>query len=336
MGSPGLSSAAPLTSDTAAHRPGPHFPSQANSTDFTSQETRGAPTWESLDHGRLIICGRFARIFRAHGLTSCRQLLDYDGGVVARRVGSRETRQFILNEPSGPVHFFLKRHGRPAWRDRILPWLQGGRPIHGARNEWEAILAFHDAGIPTMTPVAFGELGADSLLVTEALPARCNLLELIGGRTTGTSIAMQTSSIPARLEDPEKYRTDAKQGSDFIPTLRGLTERVAAIARTMHAAGFHHQDFYLNHLLLCERDGDPDVRVIDLGRVRRQFPLSHRWTVKDLAQLNFSAERLSTRARLRFLRLYLDRPFQPADRRLVRRIAAKSRRIAAHTRKHSL
>src|SRR5207302_3373436 len=100
--------------------------------------------------------------------------------------------------------------------------------------------------------------------------------------------------------------------------------------------GLFHQDFYLNHLLCC---GDParlDVRVIDLGRVRWRPKPSWRSIGKDLAQLDFSARRLSCADRLRFLRLYLGRPFRPADRWLVRWIVRKSNHIAAHTAKNGL
>ncbi|MGE5194362.1 MAG: lipopolysaccharide core heptose(I) kinase RfaP, partial [Deltaproteobacteria bacterium] len=74
----------------------------------------------------------------------------------------------------------------------------------------------------------------------------------------------------------------------------------------------------------------------DLGRARQRARLSRRWIIKDLAQLDFSARRLSCRDRLRFLRLYLGRPFRPADRWLVRQIMMKSSWIAAHTAKNNL
>jgi heptose I phosphotransferase len=111
---------------------------------------------------------------------------------------------------------------------------------------------------------------------------------------------------------------------------------MAALARRMHDAGAHHQDFYLNHILWRGEAADLDLRVIDLGRVGFAKELSRRWILKDLAQLDFSARQLSCTERLRFLRLYLGRPFCRADRRLVQRIARKSRRIAAHTSKHGL
>jgi hypothetical protein len=100
----------------------------------------------------------------------------------------------------------------------------------------------------------------------------------------------------------------------------------------------HHQDLYLNHVLWCGElvDGEPDLRIIDLGRVRQTRQLSARWIVKDLSQLDFSARRLPCRERLRFLRIYLGRRLTRGDRRLIQRIAWKSSRIARHTRKHGL
>lgn len=290
---------------------------------FTSTRTGGevietAPTidCEVWDDGRLQVNRRFAEVLRAHGLTSCAAFLEFSGGEVVRRVGTRETLRLTLGEGPSSSVLYLKRHGPPRWRDRVMPRLHGSRPIHGARNEWEAIGRFAAAGIPSMTPVAFGESGPASFVVTEGLAARCDLLQFVGGR--------DETARPGPLPGPPEGE------------LRGLIERVAGIARRMHAAGFHHQDFYLNHLLLCDETEGPRVRVIDLGRVRRHDRLAMRWIVKDLAQLDFSARRLSCRDRLRFLRAYLGRPLAPADRTLIRRVAVKSRRIAAHTAKHRL
>jgi heptose I phosphotransferase len=256
------------------------------------------------DDGRLLVNRQFADLLRAQGLTTFAALFELTGGEIVRRVGSRETRRLTLPAPAGGVEtLYVKRHAAPRWRDRIMPFLHFSRPIHGARNEWAAIWRFLETGIPTMTPVAFGESGARSLLVTQEVRARCNLLELSASGTANWD--------------------------ELVP-------RVAEIARRMHAAGFHHQDFYLNHLLLCEGAGPPEVRVIDLGRVRQRRRLSSRWIIKDLAQLEFSARRLSCRDRVRFLRLYLGRATTPGDRPLIRSIRVKARRIAQHTARHDL
>lgn len=309
---------------------GPHFAPGA--TDASPAELRppaSSPVeWDVWDDGRLIVNRDFTRVFADRGLTGFTAWFDFDEGDVVRRVGTRETRRISFDTPDGPVTFYLKRHGRPRWRDRIMPWLHGARPIHGARNEWEAIRRFIAAGLPTMTPVAFGAAEGRSLLMTQALPAFCDLLEFVGGREPGSSLGKRDLSAEGR------DGTGPASAVGF--SRRELLNRVVDITRRMHAAGLHHQDFYLNHLLLCDADGQPDIRVIDLGRVQWRSQLALRWIIKDLAQLNFSAGRVSTRDRLRFLRLYLGRSFRPEDRALVQRIVRKSQRIAAHTTKHDL
>jgi heptose I phosphotransferase len=104
----------------------------------------------------------------------------------------------------------------------------------------------------------------------------------------------------------------------------------------MHDCGLHHQDFYLNHLLCRGEPAELDIRVIDLGRARHRSRLSRRWIIKDLAQLDYSARKLSCSDRLRFLRLYLGRPFRPADRWLIRQVMLKSWLIAGHTARNNL
>ncbi|MFN0050699.1 MAG: lipopolysaccharide kinase InaA family protein [Planctomycetales bacterium] len=312
--------------------------SQAGGSDET-----GPLQLEACDGGRLEVNAQFGDLLRAHRLETCDAWFQLSSGDVVRKAGPRETRRITLAGPSGSETLYLKRHESAPWRDRIMPWLHGARPILGARNEWNAILKFIAEGIPTMTPVACGQLGSRSLLVTQALPAQCHLLEFVGGRELPEDApASQTLLRQTRTSlwiDPDHDGANPLNRAPEAPTsltVRDLLPQVARIARRMHAAGLQHQDFYLNHLLLCDEGPEPVVRVIDLGRVRRHDHLPLRWIVKDLAQLNFSARRLPCRERLRFLRLYLNRPFTPADRRLVERIQRKSDRIAAHTRKHRL
>jgi heptose I phosphotransferase len=76
-----------------------------------------------------------------------------------------------------------------------------------------------------------------------------------------------------------------------------------------------------------------DVHLIDLQRVQYRRCWRHRWVVKDLGQLNYSAppEAISRTDRLRFLKSYfqIDR-LGKRERRLVRRVMAKTARIARH------
>ena len=273
---------------------------------------------EVRDGGHLRINRRFIPALEAHSLTTFDAIFNLAGGTVVRSVGSRSTAKILLNAEGPAQSFYVKRHGAASLKERVKPVLHLSKPILGARNEWEAILRFHAAGIPTMTPVAYGESGERSLVMTEDLGTSRTLLDWVND-----------------MAGSRPMRTRAVSG-DNGTVKRALLEHVANIARRMHASGLFHQDFYLNHMLCC---GDPsrlDVRVIDLGRVRERRGQATRWIMKDLAQLDYSARQLSCADRLRFLRLYLGRPFQPTDRWMIRWITLKSAWIASHTAKNGL
>ena len=276
--------------------------------------------FDEFDGGRLIVNRQFRELFVAHGLTTFAALYAWRDGEVVRKVKSRSTARVELTSaklPGQTLTFYIKKHGRPKLKEYLKPLLNFGRPILGARNEWEAILEFHAAGIPTMIPIAFGESGDQSLVMTEGLGTDYTLLDWASSRWADAAQVGLTN--------------EQREGCQ-----RELISRVAQIASRMHARGAHHQDFYLNHMLWCGDRSRYDLRIIDLGRVRFHKKLSRRWIIKDLAQLDYSASGLSCADRLRFLRLYLGRPFTKADRRLVRAILCKSRRIATHTAKHHL
>ncbi|WP_157605352.1 lipopolysaccharide core heptose(I) kinase RfaP [Schlesneria paludicola] len=273
-------------------------------------------TW---DNGRLTVSQNFTTLLREHGWTSFDSVWTQTAdAAVAKNVRTdRVTLRFTLNDAGTERAFYIKRHGRSSWKEYIKPLLRLTWPILGARNEWRAILDFQNAGIPTMTPVALGESGANSFLITEAIENCIKLSEL------GKSAVGIAESVPI----------DGSQANE--KSRRRLIRHVAEIARKMHDAGLHHQDFYLGHLLLSP--ADESLFVIDLGRVRKQSPLSMRWIVKDLAQLSFSATQVtSATEQLRFLRDYFGRPLTRLDKRLIQRIQSKTGRIARHSRKNRL
>ena len=273
---------------------------------------------ETWDHGRLTVNRRFSQLLREHGWQTFDSIWAQtaDAAVAKNLRTDRVTLRFTLKDGEAERAFYIKRHGQSSWKEYIKPLLRLTWPILGARNEWRAILHFRDAAIPTMTPVALGESGANSFLITEAIEDCVKFSEL-------------TSEHEARYVAEGNAASAAQLRSRLV-------RQVAAIARTMHQAGLHHQDFYLGHLLLSRTDPS-QIFVIDLGRVRKQRPLGMRWIVKDLAQLNFSAAEVSTKAeQLRFLREYLGRPLTSVDKNLIHRIQSKTGMIARHSRKNRL
>jgi heptose I phosphotransferase len=268
------------------------------------------------DGGRLTVNRQFAPLLRRNGLTTFDALMSFSGGQVAKNVlRERTTTRIDLPDEAGePRSFFLKRHERPPLWEIVKPWLRLQRPLHGARNEWDAILRFHETGIPTMVPAALGESQGRSFLLTAAIEGCHKLTEWMA-----------------------EHQGALRNGQ--LQTMRQIIAGVADVARTMHQAGLHHQDFYLTHLMVpvnrTEKTRVP-IHVLDLGRVRWQRHLSGRWIVKDLGQLNYSASRVSSTDRLRFLTAYLGRPVENNDRTLIRRVLGKSRAIARHTQKNGL
>ena len=97
-------------------------------------------------------------------------VLESMDGEVFRALEARRTFRFELNG-SG---FFAKVHGGVGWGEIIENLLRFRLPILGARNEWLALNKLQEIGLDTMTPVGFGETGANpatqrSFLVTEEL-----------------------------------------------------------------------------------------------------------------------------------------------------------------------
>ncbi len=253
----------------------------------------------------------FAELLRRHGWQSFDSIWarSADAAIAKNLRTDRVTLRFTLDDCGTERSFYIKRHVRSSWKEYVKPLLRLTWPILGARNEWNAILDFHSVGLPTMTPVAFGKAGTDSFLITEGLEDCTKVSELI-------------TNEEAALDMPEAVRSR-------------LIDQIASLARTMHGAGLHHQDFYLGHLLLSNSD-DTRLYIIDLGRVQKHRQLSRRWIIKDLAQLNFSATTLLPAERLRFLRHYLGRSLQSSDRTLIDRIKSKTASIGRHSRKNRL
>jgi hypothetical protein len=110
-----------------------------------------------------------------------------------------------------------------------------------------------------------------------------------------------------------------------------LVSQLAATARKLHGSGMYHQDFYLSHFYLGRGE---TLYLIDLQRVGRRSRVPTRFRVKDLGQLNYSADftgGISRTDRMRFFLEYLGKKrLEPADKKLARKVLAKTRRIARH------
>ena len=211
-------------------------------------------------------------------------------GQVYRELEGRRT---LRTEVDGRG-YFVKIHRGIGWSEIVKNLLTAKAPVLGAAQEWQAIQRLTEAGVPTMTAVAYGERGANparqhSFIITEELAPTVDLEQL--------SLNW--------AEQPPK------------PVLKwALIDRVAQMTGAMHRAGVNHRDCYICHFLLhTDRPIQADdlrLSVIDLHRAQVRSATPRRWRDKDLAALYFSALDigLTRRDKLRFLCIYFQRPLR--------------------------
>lgn len=212
-------------------------------------------------------------------------------GEVFRAMPGRVTLRVVL----GSHAYFIKKHLGVGWREIFKNLLLARLPVTSAKNEWQALVRLPQLGIDTVTLAGYGCKGLNpathrSFVMTEAL---LNTVPL------DTVCETWPNDPPAWAF---KY---------------GIIEKVAQIARQMHAGGINHRDFYLCHFWLAEHtlrvnSRLPVIYLMDLHRaqIRKQVPV--RWQIKDLSALYFSSLQagLTVRDLFRFIRLYTAKPLR--------------------------
>ncbi len=201
-------------------------------------------------------------------------------GKVVREMPDRQTLRVELN---GQV-YYRKWHRGVGWVEIIKNLIRLRLPVLGARNEWDALNKMRALAIPGLIPVAFGERGKN--------PA-----------------TKQSFIITRELSDVIQLDHFFEQREVHPAIKRALINKVAMIARELHAAGINHRDFYLCHFMLRESSlttSVQDITLIDLHRAQLRTQIPERWRVKDIGGLLFSTLNLgfSRRDLFRFLTVY--------------------------------
>lgn len=203
-------------------------------------------------------------LLKRHGMDTLQGVMAFGGGTDLTKpgLGERRRTRLDLTDDSGGRHvLFLKRYGPPRVLAGIRRWWTHGWAFSPAEVEARNIEAARQAGVTTMEVVDWRSGAAGSYLITTAVP--------------GEALERCPEAFWRRLAD------DAKAGAEF-------TSRLAALVRTLHAAGCVHRDLYASHVFLDEGSGRFDLYLIDLARVFRPRWRRFRWRVKDLAQLHYS------------------------------------------------
>jgi hypothetical protein len=179
--------------------------------------------------------------------------------------------------------------------------------------EREAADCLAAAGIGTPRAIACGEQWG-------VLFERRSFLTTEGIRDSRSLEARLPSCFDGRLTTATR-----RERREFI-------RRLASFVRRFHETGYRHRDLYLSHIFYSNKG---EFCLIDLARTSRPV-LRHRFQIKDVAQLYYSAPRgsFSRTDRLRFFLAYVNRPrLLPRDKTFIRRIMRKAHRMACHNRK---
>ncbi len=208
-------------------------------------------------------------------------------GETYRKVAKRHTLRFSHHDKV----YFAKLHFGVGWLEIVKNWLQVRQPILGAENEYFAAKRLAEAGLNTLSIVAYGYRGKN--------PAR-----------------KQSFIISEELRGTENLENILKMSQQQPITLqqkRQIIRQVAEITRKMHNNGVNHRDYYACHLLvnLDKATGRVNfdnlkIHVIDLHRAQLRQHIPLRWIIKDLGSLFFSIMRFnfSVRDYFYFIKYY--------------------------------
>lgn len=276
---------------------------------------------EWLHHEGLIVNIRVRDDLAQVGITDLSHGLSDPLGETLGKPGLDGHRQRIRLRVPGMNGFartlYLKRYHHPPLGEQLRRMAATGLFRSSASHETRFIKKLGILGIPTLRTLARGQRmhgpwEEASFAITEGL----------------NGISLETLVN-------EMARGDQKGNSGLsVRDRHDIARQLGYIVRLLHEAEYFHRDLYLCHVFLTRnRDGAIVLRVIDLARMIERPLNPGRWRIKDLAALQYSAPSpIVTRAdRMRFMRAYYG---ANASKELMRsdihRVAAKTRRIAAH------
>ncbi|MEI6127474.1 MAG: lipopolysaccharide kinase InaA family protein [Pseudomonadota bacterium] len=250
----------------------------------------------------------FEKILCRNSLLDFNKALHLDEGeVIKHAIPERKTVKINLKDIRGFFGAYLK------CQYPVSFWKFFGRLLklsipRTAYDEFENIIAFHQAGIPTVIPLAAGVrkcgiVQSTSFLITQALEG-CTRLD-----------HFFSSPHPASIE-----------------IKRALITKAALLVKKMHACGFNHRDLYLCHILLHTTG---ELYIVDLHRAGKRARVPVRWKIKDIAALNYSAPRhsISLPDRLRFLKTYLGTDhLSGRERHFALKVLKKTKKMIKHNR----
>ncbi|MHC4124313.1 MAG: lipopolysaccharide heptosyltransferase II [Planctomycetota bacterium] len=261
--------------------------------------------------------GDFKKAFEKLGLNSIGDVFSFKGGEILTKDNLTKHRSRLRFQTENPVAvLFLKRYDTPSFPVQIKNWINHRRRDSLAFCEVQPAKELARSGINTPKTVCFGQqwgmfFEKRSFIVTEKIPSAESL-----ERKMPDYFYAPVTSAKLRLR------------KDFIL-------RLADFIKKFHNTNYRHRDLYLSHIFY---DDNEEFHLIDLARAFKPVMLSKRFTIKDIAQLHYSAPSgfFSKADRIRFYLRYADKKkLTPKDKRFIYKVKRKITRMAKHDIKHN-
>jgi hypothetical protein len=294
--------------------------SLADASDALRMQT---PTKIPLGHlthqskGQITVSPEYSKLLRTNGLDGFEPIMALANGKTMRSVPGRSTVQIQLNCPDGStITGYLKRYERhylPGFK-KFLRWIKWPGSDDEALHEWRAIRELEASGLRAPTPIAFGQ-------------------ERLFGIVTRSFLL--TAEIEGGVAAHDYTRTLSARER------RVLVLQIADLARRFFAAGFAHRDFYLSHIFVVNQPspGARQLFLIDLQRLFRPRLLRHRWLVKDLAALGYTAQlagATATDLMAFYLRCFGRERLNPVDKALIRKVMTRVQSLHSRAPKYDV
>ena len=258
--------------------------------DFFTESTDSV----NVESENIIFNTQYEKLIRENGFKSLTDFMFSSRENSFRDVAGRLTVGIDLDDKDSKQRVYLKRH----W---TLKKSKSLGPHKEALSEWNNINALKKAKINVPDAMAVGH-------------------GFINGRSVGFIMMKEVPGKPA----DDFIKEDLLPAKVFKKRI-SFTEDLALFASEFHELGYNHRDFYLCHTFVDSSKLSIQLNLIDLQRVQKRKHFRKRWIIKDLAQMAYSALKISTKTdRLRFYLKYSGSPtLSGIDKKFVRSIERK-------------
>lgn len=251
--------------------------------------------------------------FSELGLNSIDAIFSFNSGrnLAKKNLARYRTRlEFEIKSPV--VTVFLKRYDKPPVLTQLRSWLAAHGRLSCAAFSLKSAYELSTAGINTPKTLFYGE-------------------------QWGTFFEKRSFIITEKISDAESLERKSPDFFDGPATVEKLKLRrnfivqLASFIRKFHETDYRHRDLYLSHIFYSNSG---DFFLIDLARAFKPIIRRHRFRIKDLAQLYYSApaKDFPKTDRLRFYFTYIGREnkLTGKDKTFIRKVINKVKWMAKH------